>query len=331
MVRPRPRRALRSSRRVRVARIAIPSATVAALATALTVSAWPSAQPLTAVPAAVTAAPVTAQSAAADRTTRPSRDNLNGRPQLAPTRQPPATSAPPSAVPSPTQDLKPSRAPKPKPTKESSPTAKVKVTGSRYATVPLKVRSRPAASSGVVTTVNSGTRLQVTNTVQNGFRLVRWRQAGRWVSSEYLSKSKPAPAPKKSESRNDGTSGRPCASGSAVERGLTADAILVHRAVCARFPGVTSYGGVRPDSLPDHPAGRALDAMISSQSYGWEIANFVRNNSRSLGVKEVIFSRRIWTVQRGSEGWRSMSDRGSPSANHYDHVHVTVYGNSGSG
>jgi hypothetical protein len=30
-------------------------------------------------------------------------------------------------------------------------------------------------------------------------------------------------------------------------------------------------------------------------------------------------------VQRSSEGWRWMEDRGSTTANHYDHVHVTVY------
>jgi hypothetical protein len=30
-------------------------------------------------------------------------------------------------------------------------------------------------------------------------------------------------------------------------------------------------------------------------------------------------------VERSSEGWRYMSDRGSTTANHYDHVHVSVF------
>jgi hypothetical protein len=30
-------------------------------------------------------------------------------------------------------------------------------------------------------------------------------------------------------------------------------------------------------------------------------------------------------VQRSAEGWRWMEDRGSTTANHYDHVHATVY------
>ncbi|MEP7157788.1 MAG: SH3 domain-containing protein, partial [Chloroflexota bacterium] len=37
------------------------------------------------------------------------------------------------------------------------------------------------------------------------------------------------------------------------------------------------------------------------------------------------WSQRIWSVQRSSEGWRPMADRGSTTANHYDHVHVSVY------
>ena len=67
--------------------------------------------------------------------------------------------------------------------------------------------------------------------------------------------------------------------------------------------------------------------MISDSRVGWEIARWVRAHARELGVSEVIYSRHIWTVQRGSEGWRSLSDRGSPTANHEDHVHVSVYGN----
>ena len=48
-----------------------------------------------------------------------------------------------------------------------------------------------------------------------------------------------------------------------------------------------------------------------------------------LGVDYLIYEQRIWTVQRGGEGWRGMSDRGGDTANHYDHVHVTTVGNAG--
>ena len=69
--------------------------------------------------------------------------------------------------------------------------------------------------------------------------------------------------------------------------------------------------------------------MVPSSTLGSQIAAYVRANYKALGVSEVIWAQKIWTVQRSSEGWRPMSDRGSPTANHYDHVHVTVYGNSG--
>ena len=102
----------------------------------------------------------------------------------------------------------------------------------------------------------------------------------------------------------------------------------MHRAVCALFPSVTGWGG-RTGSGGEHSTGQALDIMIPNSSVGQAIANYVRANYKALGVSEVIWAQHIWTVQRSSEGWRAMSDRGSTTANHYDHVHVTVYGNSG--
>ena len=60
-------------------------------------------------------------------------------------------------------------------------------------------------------------------------------------------------------------------------------------------------------------------------SLGDAIANYVRAHASSFGVSEVIWEQHIWSVQRSSEGWRLMEDRGSTTANHYDHVHVSVY------
>ena len=69
--------------------------------------------------------------------------------------------------------------------------------------------------------------------------------------------------------------------------------------------------------------------MISDSSVGWNAAKWVRANAKCVGRERGHLHQQIWTVQRSSEGWRSMSDRGSPTANHMDHVHVSVYGNSG--
>jgi hypothetical protein len=116
----------------------------------------------------------------------------------------------------------------------------------------------------------------------------------------------------------------PCAHGSAVEAGLVANAVAVHRAVCAAFPEATSFGGLRPGDSGYHGSGQALDVMVSGAT-GDRLAAWLRRHAAPLGVSEVIWAQRIWTVQRSSEGWRWMEDRGSVTANHYDHVHVSVF------
>lgn len=97
----------------------------------------------------------------------------------------------------------------------------------------------------------------------------------------------------------------------------------MYEASCRNFPDITSYGGVRAGDPGNHGTGQALDIMVSGQR-GWQIAEYMRANASSLGVTEVIYEQKIWTTQRSSEGWRSMSDRGSATANHYDHVHVST-------
>jgi uncharacterized protein YabE (DUF348 family) len=134
-------------------------------------------------------------------------------------------------------------------------------------------------------------------------------------------KERPEPA----ADTGGGLSSAPCSSGSSVEEGLTANAIAVHRAVCAEFPQVSSYGGLYPGDDGEHAVGRALDIMVSNSTTGDAIAEYARANAGALGVSEVIWAQHIWTVQRSSEGWRWMEDMGSVTANHYDHVHVTVY------
>jgi hypothetical protein len=208
--------------------------------------------------------------------------------------------------------------------------ASLRATGVRYATTGVNVRTEPSVDGTVTTVLSAGSKVSVTSGSVPGWAAILYNQQRRWVRSEYLSSKKPSSS-STSAAASNGISYAPCASGSGVESGLTPDAIRVHRAICARFPQVTTYYGVRADSLPYHPSGRALDSMISDSTIGWQIANFVRANASRLGASEVIYSQRIWTVQRSSEGWRYMSDRGSATANHYDHVHVTVYGNSGTG
>jgi len=215
--------------------------------------------------------------------------------------------------------------PKPKPTPSPTPTPEPTVTGHLYVTTALNVRADPTQDAEVLTVLATGTEVAVTDNAEGDWVQIGYDDEFAWVNGDYLSETKPA---EETEDTGGGISDAECASGSEVEAGLTPDAIRVHRAVCARFPEVTSYGGLRGGG-GEHSVGRALDIMVPSSSVGDAIAAFVRDNYHSLGVSEVIWSQQIWTVERASEGWRWMEDRGSTTANHYDHVHVTVYGYSG--
>jgi len=205
----------------------------------------------------------------------------------------------------PAADAAPAPEPEPEP----------EVVGSRYTEVALKVRKTPEADADVVAVLDPAEKVKITDVTEDGFRQVIYKDKPRWVTAEYLSKSKPE------ASASGGLSSAPCASGSGVEGGLGANAIAAHRAICARFPQVTSFGGYRPGSS-NHSSGRALDVMVSG-SAGQEIANWARANAGALGITEVIYAQRIWTTQRAGDGWRGMSDRGSATANHYDHVHLS--------
>lgn len=204
----------------------------------------------------------------------------------------------------------------------SAARADAQIEGSLYAQKTVPVRADSSAKSPVLATISKGKTLQVTGKTKGKWTQVIHNDLPRWVSTELVGEDEPKLAP------TEGTiSTAACARGSAVESGLQRDTIRVYRAVCARFPQVASYGGLA--GRGEHGTGHSLDIMVSGQ-LGWDISAFLQANRVELGVSYLIYEQRIWTVQRGGEGWRGMSDRGGATANHYDHVHVTTYGNSGS-
>jgi hypothetical protein len=190
----------------------------------------------------------------------------------------------------------------------------------RWTTTRLNVRARPSESAKLLTVLNARVRVLVTGRVRGQWAEVAWKQRTVWVHKTYLARTRPKATA--SVATPTGVSGAPCPDGSAVESGLQANTIKLYRAVCAAFPAVSSWGG--RSGSGDHGAGRALDIMCTG-SLGDSIANYVRSHASSFGVSEVIWEQHIWSVQRSSEGWRPMEDRGSTTANHYDHVHVSVY------
>ena len=124
------------------------------------------------------------------------------------------------------------------------------------------------------------------------------------------------------EGGSGGVSDQACSVSSDIESGLTPNGRAAYRAVCAEFPEVSSYGGRRADPGSDHNSGNAVDIMITGAT-GDRIAEYLIANRDKLNVKYVIFEQKIYASYTGWSG-RPMEDRGSVTANHYDHVHVSV-------
>ena len=201
--------------------------------------------------------------------------------------------------------------------------------GEMFLVEDAELRSAASGDAPVLAALDKGTKVAVGATEDNGFRQVIHQGLARWVPVDLLSETEPAPEPEPEEAPAPaGLSTGECSTGSAVESGLQPDTIAVHRAVCAAFPEVSTYGGVA--GRGEHATGHALDIMISGEA-GWRIAEYLQANASQLGIDYLIYEQKIWSVGRSGEGWRPMSSRGGGTADHYDHVHVTTRGAAGTG
>jgi hypothetical protein len=180
----------------------------------------------------------------------------------------------------------------------------------RWTSESLNLWSEPGEKATQVGEIDAGERVLVTGRTLDGRVEIVVDGTARWVTEGYLSDEKPIAI------------GGDCTNGTSVPAGVSPNIAKVHAAVCAAFPEITTYGTFRGDG--EHAQGIAVDIMVSGDR-GWEVAEFVRENYAELGVSYLIYSQRIWSVERSGEGWRAMANRGSVTANHYDHVHVTTY------
>lgn len=183
-----------------------------------------------------------------------------------------------------------------------------------WTTADLNLWTGPGADARQVGEVQEGEKIVATGRERQQRVEVVIDGQVRWVSDGYLSDEKPPPAPA-------GLSHDACPDPS-VENGLTDAAVYVYRSVCHAFPQITSYGGW--DAHGEHSSGKAIDIMTSDKALGDQIAEFLRAHAAELDLYDVIWWDRIWTPVRSSEGWRNYGDRGSATANHMDHVHVSV-------
>jgi hypothetical protein len=87
--------------------------------------------------------------------------------------------------------------------------------------------------------------------------------------------------------------------------------------------GGITIGGTRASATDPggHPSGLALDYMVlSNTGLGEAIVAYHIAHWNDLGVEYIIYKQRI--LQSPTGAWSGMEDRGSPTANHMDHVHV---------
>lgn len=143
----------------------------------------------------------------------------------------------------------------------------------------------------------------------------------------------------------------PTASGDDPRACLTPTAARVYDAVVDRFgePGrgepvrsATCWSEHAWNPGSDHPEGRACDVFPGRYGAfadgddlrrGWEIAQWLRDDAETLGVRYVIWQGRIWTRGGGDTGgWGrpygggGVYDPDDATGGHFDHVHVSVRG-----
>lgn len=88
---------------------------------------------------------------------------------------------------------------------------------------------------------------------------------------------------------------------------------------------VKAVGGYRAnDPYPDHPSGLAVDFMTDDKNTGDQLAAYAQQHAQELGIDYIIWYQRTWSADRAAEGWRDMAARGSRTADHKDHVHITL-------
>lgn len=123
-----------------------------------------------------------------------------------------------------------------------------------------------------------------------------------------------------------------CAKPRWTEAHLTFDTVVIGRTVNVMWPQVKQVGGWRPsDPYPDHPSGRAADIMMPTAGHskesvklGNEIAAYFQKHAAEYGIYYMIWRQRIWMASNPVGQWSTVSNRGDWTANHMDHVHISV-------
>ncbi|MDG3132690.1 LysM domain-containing protein [Streptococcus suis] len=104
--------------------------------------------------------------------------------------------------------------------------------------------------------------------------------------------------------------------------------VAAFRAEVAGIYGITAFSGYRAGDSGDHGTGLAIDFMVpESSALGDQVAAYAISNIGAKNINYVIWKQRFYAPYDSIYGpaytWNIMPDRGSITANHYDHVHVS--------
>lgn len=203
-----------------------------------------------------------------------------------------------------------------------------------YTTDYVNLRTGPGLNYRVMRVLSPNTKIALTGTTQGSWSQVNDAGTMRWISTTYLSDTPVSARVSPTAGNQQGPAAPPVSNTGTLNFGgssgldqLRPGAKVIVGEIRAKFPQINTMYGVRPDPLPDHPSGRAVDIMMphgaSDVALGNEIAAYLQANANRLGIEYLIWRQRIW--DNGDGGWTPMADRGGITANHYDHVHVTIY------
>ena len=179
-----------------------------------------------------------------------------------------------------------------------------------WTTDELNIWTQPGDKAKQLGELDAGKKVLVTGRALWGRTEIVLKGKSRWVTAGYLSDEKPPDARRRLHQRH-----LRAMRGQRQHRGRA-------RARCAptsrRSPATAPSAAAAATTAP---AARSTSWSAASAA-GRSRSSSARTTRRSASATSST-RQHIWSVERAGEGWRGMSDRGSTTANHYDHVHVT--------
>ncbi|CPR79182.1 phage tail tape measure protein [Mycobacteroides abscessus] len=124
----------------------------------------------------------------------------------------------------------------------------------------------------------------------------------------------------------------------AYAEGLNPGADFLRNTIMQMWPKITRIGGRRSeDGFGEHSTGNAIDVMIpdynspEGMALGNTVLAFLQKNASALDVNGIIWRQTSYGYGGSFETGTGMPDRGTPTQNHMDHLHVILGKGRGAG